>query len=133
MGNSPLSITRRHVLGDYYGRCNSIVSIPVYLETTGGEMLGYADECLGHYADAFSFHLSEEVCKKLSAGHFTYSFDFDYCREAGVSQHRQRIKLNSIILVMRKGYAKPIPRNAKAAAGTAAEVPAEAVTADIQS
>jgi hypothetical protein len=135
MITSPLSITRRHVLGDFYSRCESIVSIPVYLETVGGEMLGYADEGLGHYADAFCFHLAEDVCKKLSAGHFTYSFDFDYCREAGIPERRQRIKLNSIVLVMRKGYAKPIPRSAKANAAVeaAAELAEEVATADIQS
>jgi len=120
MITSPLSVTRRHVLGDFYSRCDSIVSVPVYLETAGGEMLGYVDEGLGNYADAFCFHLAEDVCKKLSAGHFIYSFDFDYRKEAGVPERRQRIKLNSIVLVMRKGYAKPIPRNAKAAAEAAA-------------
>lgn len=112
-------MTRRHVLGDFYGRCNAIVNVPVYLDAAGGEILGYVDEGLGHYADAFCFHLADDICKKLSAGHYTYSFDFDYCKEAGVPERRQRIKLNSIVLVMRKGYAKPIPRNAKAAAEAA--------------
>jgi len=125
MITGPLSIARRHVLGDFHHRCESIVSVPVYLENAEGEMLGYADESLGHYADAFCFHLAEDVCKKLSSGHFTYSFDFEYSGDDGIPQSRRPIKLNSIMLVPRKGYAKPIPRHAKAAvaaAETAAEI-----------
>ena len=75
-------MSRRHVLGDLYSRCETVVNVPVYLDNKEGEMLGYVDQGLGHYADAFSFHLPEEVCKKLSAGYFTFAFDLDYADPA---------------------------------------------------
>ena len=112
MSYSPLSLSRRHVLGDLYGRCDPIAeNVPVYLDGTIPELLGQADECLGHYADAISFHLPDDFCKKLSAGHFTYSFNYEHA-EPGETVGRRRIKINSITLIARKAYQKPIPKNA---------------------
>ena len=97
-------MSRRHVLGEYYSRCDAIVSVPVYLGDSKGEMLGYADQGLGHYADAFSFHLPDHICKKLAAGQFTYAFEFKYSeRKAAPGRHR-RVKINSISLIARQGY-----------------------------
>lgn len=110
MSYGPISLSRRHVLGDLYARCEAIENVPVYMGGTDGEILGYVDESLGHYADAFCFHLSEDVCKKLSAGHFTYSFEYDLSDDAEQSAKR-RVKLNRIILNARKAYAKPVPRS----------------------
>jgi hypothetical protein len=126
MTYGPLSLSRRHVLGDLYARCDAIENVPVFMDNAEGEMLGYVDESLGHYADAFCFHLSEDVCKKLSAGHFTYSFEYDLADETEAST-RRRVRLNRIILMARKGYAKPVPKvkanaPAKAAAAEAVEV-----------
>jgi len=110
MSNSPISLSRRHVLGDLYDRCDPIAeSIPVYLAGDELEVLGHADEGLGHYPDAFSFHLADDLCKKLSAGHFTYSFNYDYADPAKTTG-RSRLKLNSITLNPRKAYQKPVPR-----------------------
>lgn len=115
MTYSPLSLSRRHVLGDLYSRCDSIAeNVPVYLAGETQELLGHADEALGHYADAFSFHLPDDLCKKLSAGHFTYSFDYDYA-DPTVTGSRGRIRLNSITLNARKAYAKPVSKSAAAA------------------
>ena len=94
-----LAIKRRNILGDIYSRCESIESIPVYLNDTSDELLGYADESLGFYVDAFLFHLPEMICKKLSNGHFNYAFDFDYSDEKLESGKKRRIKLNSILLI----------------------------------
>ena len=102
-------MSRRHVLGDYYSRCEAIESVPVYLNNTEGEVLGHVDQGLGHYADAFSFHLSPEICKRLSTGYFTYGFDFGYAEAEVVSGQRRRIKLNSIFLVERQNYEKRVP------------------------
>jgi hypothetical protein len=100
---SPLAIKRRHVLGDLYGRCDNLVSVPVYLETEEGEMIGYADESLGHYADAFLFHLPEDVCKKLSTGHFVFSFNYNFADPAESGPVRKRrIALTNICLTGRK-------------------------------
>jgi hypothetical protein len=110
------------VLGEFYLRCDRVVTVPVHLNTPDGELLGYADESLGIYADAFTFHLSEELCKKLSAGHFTYSFDYDFASSAEkkLPVSKRRIKLSSIVLVARKGYDKPVPKGSQeVAAGTA--------------
>jgi hypothetical protein len=101
---SPLAIKRRHVLGDLYGRCDNIVSVPVYFENAEGEMIGYADESLGHYADAFLFHLPEDVCKKLSTGHFVYTFNYDFSdpEDDGPTKKR-RVTLTNICLTGRTG------------------------------
>lgn len=113
MQTGPISFSRRHVLGDLYGRCDAIDSIPVYLESVEGELLGYVDQGLGHYADAFSFHLDSDVCKKLSTGHFTYAISYGYSENETRVNGQRRIKLDSICLVGRKGYERPAARSTK--------------------
>ena len=122
MAYAPIALSRRHVLGEYYSRCDAIESVPVFLDAPDGELLGQVDESMGKYADAFLFHLSEDFCKKLSAGHFTCSFDFEKVEETD-GPVRRRIKLNSITLIPRKAYAKPLPKRSD---GHAAEVAANA-------
>ncbi len=102
---SPLAIKRRQVLGDIYSQCETVQSVPVYLDSDGGEMLGYVDEGLGKFADAFLFHVSEDVCKKLSTNRYDYSFDYDYCEPAQPAGQKKRIKLNFIVLVAKKKIA----------------------------
>ena len=97
MNYSPLAIKRSQVLGDFYKHCDNVESIPVYMNNESGELLGQADESLGHYADAFLFHLPEEICKKLSAGHYNYSFDYDVLDNQ--ADKKRHIKLNHIMLV----------------------------------
>ncbi|HEY0426646.1 MAG TPA: hypothetical protein VGC76_02465 [Pyrinomonadaceae bacterium] len=97
MSYSPLAIKRNHVLGDIYKNCDSVESIPVYLNDTAGELLGHVDESLGRYADAFLFHLPEDICKKLSTGHYNYSFDYDVLYNQ--NEKKRHIKLNCILLV----------------------------------
>jgi hypothetical protein len=76
MNNVPLSLSKKHVLGSLYSRCEELSGdIPVYMFGENGERLGHVNESLGHYADAFTFHLSESVCKDLAGGQFTYEFD----------------------------------------------------------
>lgn len=96
MQYTPLAIKRRNILGDIYNHCDTIQSIPVYMNDKSGELLGHVDESLGHYTDAFLFHLSDEICKKLSQGHYNYGFDYDIS-DNKVS--KKRIKLNYILLV----------------------------------
>lgn len=115
MTHGPLSLSRRHVLGHLYGRCDAITdNVPVYFAGETTEPIGYVDQSLGHYADAFTFHLADDICKKLSAGHFLYSFEFETADPAGQTS-QSRITLVSITLTNRKGYDKPLPRKAKAA------------------
>jgi len=114
-------MSRRHVLRDLYGRCERATkNVPVYLNDTNGEKLGHVDEGQSHFADAFTFHLSEDNCKKLAGGQFTYSFDYHFSESAFAARSSQsrRIRLISIFLTMRKGYPKPVP---KSAAKTVAE------------
>lgn len=106
MSYSPLAIKRSQVLGDIYSRCEKIESLPVYLNDVSGELLGHVDESLGQYADAFVFHLSEDVCKKLSSGHYIYGFDYDVL-ESDIAKN-SLIKLNYIFLVGRKVVSKKI-------------------------
>ncbi len=104
MSYSPLAIKRSHVLGDIYKNCDPVESIPVYMNDASGELLGHVDESLGQYADAFVFHLSEDVCKKLSSGHYSYGFDYEVLdRQNDGNRH---IKLNYIMLVGRKVLSK---------------------------
>jgi len=108
MTYSPLAFKRRHVLGDLYKRCESVESIPVYLNDVSGELLGSVDECLGHYADAFSFHLAEDVCKKLLSSGYSFAFDYDLVDKTAVADSKSRIKLNYILLISRKSVEKKV-------------------------
>ena len=110
MTYSPLSLSRRHVLGDLYARCESLTSeVPVYLSGEDRELLGYVNEGLGHYADAFSFHLADEVCKKLSAGHYAYSFECTPSDKKNIGI-RGRVILDAITLTAGKPYEKPLQK-----------------------
>ncbi len=102
MSYSPLAIKRSYVLGEIYKQCDSIESIPVFMHDKSGEMLGYVDESMGQYADAFIFHLSETVCKQLSMSHFNYAFGFEYSEETEEVASKKRIKLNHILLIGKK-------------------------------
>lgn len=109
-----LSLSRRHVLGDLYERCDAITAaVPVYLAGAEPTLLGHADESLGHYADAFSFHLDTDSCKKLSAGQYTYTIGYDHT-DPKAKGTRRRIRLTSITLKGREGYAKPIGKQRSA-------------------
>lgn len=125
MTYSPLAIKRRQVLGDLYPLCDNLEMVPVHLDNADGEKIGYADESLGHYADAFLFHLPEDVCKKLSTGHYIYSFDYDYTDPDATGRHR-RITLNYIFLTGRK-VPDAVSRSSKKAAAALAALGAEAV------
>lgn len=102
MGYSPLAIKRSTVLGKIYNQCDAIESIPVYMNDQSGEMLGYVDESMGHYADAFTFHLPEIICKQLSTNHFEFAFGFEYSEDTDQVGNKKRIKLNHIVLVEKK-------------------------------
>ena len=106
MAYSPLAIKRRNILGDLYNFCDSVENIPVFLENETDEQIGFADESLGHYADAFLFHLPEDICKKLSTGHYNYAFDYEVLENADTVSKKKSIKLNHIMLVGRKIPAK---------------------------
>ncbi len=67
-----------------------------------GELLGYVDESMGQYADAFTFHLSEIICKQLSSSHYDYAFGFEYSANADNADDKKRIKLKHILLVGKK-------------------------------
>lgn len=102
MSFSPLSLSKRHVLGDLYAKCEAFTeNIPVYLLGDENELLGYVDQSLGHYADAYTFHLGDDVCKRLSAGQYTYEFDVE---NSGVNGG---VSLKTIFLKARKSYKKP--------------------------
>jgi hypothetical protein len=110
MAFNPISLSRRHILGDLYTRCESLTGeVPVYLHGDEPELLGHVDEGLGHFADAFCFHLPEDVCKRLSSGQFTYSFDYEKTDPA-VTGSRGRVILKAITLTAGKPYEKPLPK-----------------------
>jgi len=97
MSFEKLSVSRRHVLGQLHGRCEPIDLVPVFMDTNQGAEVGFADQSLGRYADAFSFHLPADVCKKLSSGQFSFSFGYDVAD--GYERLRQpRFRLTHICL-----------------------------------
>jgi hypothetical protein len=111
MKYSPLTLSRSHVLGDFYKRCERLSGgISVRLDNAAGEKLGFVDESLGHYADAFTFHLSEENCKMLAGGKFDYTFDYFFSESdmPPLAMSRRRISLTSIFLTERQSAEKPI-------------------------
>ncbi|MEK7723550.1 MAG: hypothetical protein AAB336_04315 [Acidobacteriota bacterium] len=81
MDKNLLNLKRRHVLGNLYAKCENIGSIPVYLDAVSEEPIGSADESLGRYVDAFSFHLPETTCKKLSSNGYVVAFEYDVSAE----------------------------------------------------
>jgi len=120
MSYSPLSMSRRHVLGDLYLRCETIHGeVPVFMSPAGEEevpsAIGHIDQCLGEYADAFTFHLPDEICKLLSGGHYSYSFEYEFT-DPKLRTSRSRIRLSSVLLIARQNYTKPIPRGRPVAA-----------------
>jgi len=114
MSQTVLSLSRRHVLGDLYHRCDVMTGdIPVYLAGEGDPvLLGHANESLGHYADAMSFHLEPDECKKLSSGNFSFSITYEH---SSPGEPRGRVKLTSITLTGRKSYEKPPAKTVLAA------------------
>ena len=125
MTYSPLAIKRRQVLGDLYAVCDNVEMVPVHLDNAEGEKIGYVDESLGHYADAYLFHLPEDVCKKLSTGHYIYSFDYDYTDPESTGRNR-RITLNYIFLTGRK-VPDAVSRHPKKSAAAPEALGSEAV------
>jgi D-alanine-D-alanine ligase-like ATP-grasp enzyme len=71
-------------------------------------------------ADAFSFHLDTDSCKKLSAGQYTYTIGYDHT-DPKAKGARRRIRLTSITLKGREGYAKPIGKQRSADVSEAAK------------
>jgi hypothetical protein len=98
---SPLAIRRRYILGDLAEKCESVERIPVYLDNTDDPPVGYADESLGPYADAFLFDLPEDVCKRLATNGYDLDVDYDVRGVETEGERKERFKLNHIILTSR--------------------------------
>src|SRR5687767_10773448 len=104
---STLSLSRRHVLGSLYDRCEPIEeTIPVYLEGEVPTLIGHVDQSLGKYVDALSFHLEPDFCKKLSGGQFGCTVNYRHT-DPKSKGGRGRITLTSITLVGRETWKKP--------------------------
>ena len=127
MTYSPLAIKRPQVLGDLYSVCDAIDQVPIMLVGEDNANIGFADESLGKYADAFLFHVPEEVCKKLATSHYIYSFDYEYTDPEATCPNR-RITLKCIHLTGRKVVA-PVSRSSKKAALLQQEQSDEAIGA----
>ena len=84
-------------------------------EEDAPNLIGHMDQSLGLYADAFTFHVPDDVCKLLSGGHFSYSFEYEFA-DPKARTSRGRIRLSSVSLVARQNYAKPAPRGRLASA-----------------
>ena len=104
-------MSRSRILGDFYARCDRLKDhIAVFLNDAAGEKLGVVDESLGKYADAFTFHLSEENCKMLAGGKYDFTFNYQFAAPAAVAspKSKRRIELTSMFLTARETHDKPI-------------------------
>lgn len=93
MEKNVLSFKRRHVLGNLYSKCENITEIPVYLNELSDEPIGFADESLGYYMDAFSFHLPEPICKKLSSNGYLFAIGYEVS-----PKNNRKYKINHFVL-----------------------------------
>ena len=100
MSLQTISIARSQVLGNFNSRCDMIELIPVYMSEDMETQIGFVDQSLGLYADAFSFHLPPDMCKRLSSGQFSFSFGYEKNRAKEGNQFR--IALNCICLTTRE-------------------------------
>lgn len=107
MSLNTITFKRRNILGELYKQCDTVSSIPVYMNDTTEEPIGTVEESHDHYADAFLFHLPDSVCKKLSTNGYDIGIDYDFNDKNEDST--KRIKLNHIILAVKQG-SEPIPR-----------------------
>jgi hypothetical protein len=114
MAYAPIAIKRSRILGDLNDRCEALTdNVPVYLNDETGEPLGHIDESLGRYADAFVFHVPEDICKKLSTDSYQCGLNYDVIRSSGPGPKIKRYRLNSIVLKA-KAEPKPLPQRMKA-------------------
>ena len=116
MKYGPLTVSRSRILGSFYAQCEHMDDhIAVYLNDADGEKLGVVNESLGKYADAFTFHLSEENCKMLAGGKFDYSFDCNFSEpdDTASSPSKRRLKLVSVFLTRRDTAAVLSARSAE--------------------
>lgn len=100
---SPLAIKRRYILGNLADKCDPVNRIPVYLNVETETPIGFADESLGRYADAFLFHLPEDVCKLLANNGYDLDIDYEVRQREDKTRESDRLKLNHIILTSRVG------------------------------
>ena len=101
MSLQTISIARSQVLGSFNSRCEKIELIPVYMSEDLETQIGFVDQSLGPYSDAFSFHLPPDMCKRLSSGQFSFSFGYDN-KEWAERGQKPRITLNYICLTSRE-------------------------------
>ena len=97
MSTETLSFARRHVLGDLHSRCDVIDVVPVFMGDDPATEVGFVDQSMGRYADAFSFHLPLDICKQLRSGHFSFSFGYAHAERAE-NGGKPRLRLTYISL-----------------------------------
>ena len=109
MANTPLTLSRRHVLGDLYPQCERLTSVPVFWESVVGSPLGFVEEGTTSHGDAFTFHIDEQLCRKLAAGQILCLFNYEFAEESngGTPRGKRRIKLTSFVLSTRPDEDKP--------------------------
>ena len=109
MTHTPLTLSRRHVLGDLYAQCERLTSVPVFWDSVVGSPLGFVEEGTSHYADAFTFHIEEQLCRKLASGQIICLFNYEFAGAAngGGTRGKRRIRLTSFVLSTRQDTDKP--------------------------
>ncbi|HVF31259.1 MAG TPA: hypothetical protein VNA22_09830 [Pyrinomonadaceae bacterium] len=107
MAYMPLTLSRRHVLGSLHSRCERLTQVPVFWNDVMGPPLGFVDESAGHYADAFTFHIEEQFCRKLAAGQILCLFNFESAANIETTKTKKRLRLTSFVLSNREDGESP--------------------------
>lgn len=104
MPYAPLTLSRRHVLGDLYSQCDPVASVPVFWHDVQGTPVGFVNESSGEYSDAFVFDIGEEFCKKLAGGQLLCQFNYEYADAAASrsTREKRRVRLTSFVLTLPK-------------------------------
>ena len=61
MSLETVTFARRHVLGQMHSRCESVDMLPIFMDGDMETQIGYVDENMGRFADAYSFHVPADV------------------------------------------------------------------------
>lgn len=109
MANNSLTLSRKHVLGDLYSRCDPVESVPIYWSDPSGPMVGFVGEAEGDYSDAFTFHMSDDLCRKLAGGQVLCRFNYEFAGETDQAnaKTKRRLSLTSFVLTAPPIHGKP--------------------------
>ena len=112
MANNPLTLSRRHVLGDLYAQCDAVTEVPIFWTDPAGPPIGYVSDTDGKYSDSLTFHMGDEFCRKLAGGQLLCQFNYEHTSDADVrsSKKSRRLRLTSFVLTSPALHVNPVTK-----------------------